>query len=49
LARPWVTDLLARRARRSQFLRQALGGILEETIDPRTVFSLGGLARSLYR
>jgi geranylgeranyl reductase family protein len=47
LARPWVTDLLARRAQRSPFLREALSGILNETIDPRTVFSIGGLARSL--
>ena len=49
LSRPWVTDLLARRAGHSRFVRQALGGILNETIDPRTVFSLRGLARSLYR
>ena len=49
LARPWVTDLLAWRARRSRFLRSALPGILNETIDPRTVFSIGGLARSLFR
>jgi geranylgeranyl reductase family protein len=48
LSRPWVTDLLARRARRSHFLRDALGGILNETIDPKTVFSISGLARSLF-
>jgi geranylgeranyl reductase family protein len=47
LSRPWVTDLLARRAQRSRFLRDALPGILNETIDPRKVFSIGGLARSL--
>jgi hypothetical protein len=41
VSRPWVTDLLARRAQRSHFLRDALSGILNETIDPRTVFSLG--------
>jgi hypothetical protein len=48
LGRPWVTDLLARRAQRSDFLRSALGGILNETIDPRSVFSVTGLARSLF-
>jgi geranylgeranyl reductase family protein len=48
VSRPWVTDLLARRARRSHFLRRALADILNETIDPRTVFSVGGLARSLF-
>jgi geranylgeranyl reductase family protein len=47
LSRPWVTDLLARRAQRSPFLRDALSGILNETIDPRTVFSINGFARSL--
>ena len=48
LARPWVTDLLARRARHSEFLRAALSGILNESIDPRTVFSVSGIARSLF-
>jgi geranylgeranyl reductase family protein len=47
LSKPWITDLLARRARRSHFLRDALSGVLNETIDPRTVFSIGGLFRSL--
>ena len=47
LSRPWITDIFARRARESDFLRSALGGILNETIDPRTVFSLSGLTRAL--
>ena len=47
LSRPWITDIFARRARESDFLRSALGGILNETIDPRTVFSLRGLTRAL--
>lgn len=49
LARPWVADFLAKRALRSAFLRDALGGILNETIDPATVFSLGGMAKALLR
>ncbi len=49
LARPWVADFIARRALRSGFLRDALGGILNETIDPATVFSLSGMAKALFR
>jgi geranylgeranyl reductase family protein len=47
LSRPWVTDFLARRAARSQRLRDTLGGILNETIDPRSLFSLTGIARAI--
>lgn len=49
LSRAWVCDLLARRARRSRFLRDSLAGILSETVDPRTVFSTRGVLRSLLR
>jgi geranylgeranyl reductase family protein len=49
LARPWVADFLARRARRSSFLRDALAGILNETIDPASVFSFAGIAKALLR
>jgi geranylgeranyl reductase family protein len=47
LSWPWVVDLLARRARRSRYLRDALAGILDETVDPRAVFSAPGIARWL--
>jgi len=46
LARPWLNDLIARRTRRSAFLRRAVTGLLNETVDPRIVFSVRGLARS---
>lgn len=54
LAERWVTwprvgDLVMRRARRSPYLRAAIAGILEERVDPRTVFSLEGLVRSWVR
>jgi geranylgeranyl reductase family protein len=49
LSRPWVADFVARRALRSRFLRDALAGILNETIDPSTVFSLAGMAKALLR
>lgn len=49
LSRAWLTDLLARRAARSVAMRRAVEGLLNETIDPRAVFSLRGLLRSLVR
>lgn len=46
LSRPWLNDLVFRRARRSRFLRECLSGIAAETTDPRDVFSVKGLMRS---
>ena len=46
LTRAWITDLLARRTQKSRFLQESLAGILNETIDPRAVFSVRGLVRS---
>ena len=46
LARPWFANLLARRARRSQFVRRELSGLLQETTDPRRLFSAAGMLRS---
>jgi geranylgeranyl reductase family protein len=39
LSKPWVANFVARRAVRSPFLRAALEGILNETANPRRVFS----------
>ena len=47
LAHPRTNDLVARRARRSRHLRGAMADLLAETVDPRRVFSIAGLARSL--
>jgi flavin-dependent dehydrogenase len=49
LARPWLNDLVARRIRRSSYLRDRLNGIVNETADPREVFSLRGMIRSLVK
>jgi len=46
LSRPWLNDLIARRVQRSRFLQEAAAGVLNETIDPRIIFSMRGLARS---
>lgn len=47
LASPALNDLLARRAARSRYMRRALSGILDETVDPAEVFSFRGVLRSL--
>ena len=49
LSRPWVANLVARRAIRSPFLRAALEGILNETADPRRVFSPATILLSFLR
>jgi menaquinone-9 beta-reductase len=49
LSRPWLADLLARRAQRSVHIRRAVAGVVAETEDPRAVFSVGGLIRSAWR
>ena len=47
LARPWLNDLVARLARRSTYAQRALSSILDESVDPREVFSIRGLWRML--
>jgi geranylgeranyl reductase family protein len=47
LGRAWLADLVARRARRSAYLRASLAGVIDESADPRRVFSAGGVLRSL--
>jgi geranylgeranyl reductase family protein len=46
LSRPWLNDLIARRTQRSPLLLKLIAGVLNETIDPRAIFSIRGLARS---
>jgi geranylgeranyl reductase family protein len=45
-SRPWLNDFVARRISRSRFLQELVAGILNETVDPREVFSLRGILRS---
>ncbi|HEY7545025.1 MAG TPA: geranylgeranyl reductase family protein, partial [Blastocatellia bacterium] len=49
LARPWLNDFVARRVSRSPYLQECVSGIVNETIDPREVFSLGGVIRSFIK
>ena len=46
---PWVNDFMARRIRRSRYLQEAISGLVNETVDPRKIFSVGGILRSFYR
>lgn len=46
LSYPWVCDLIGDRINRSSFLKDAATGILNETVDPREVFSISGVLRS---
>ncbi|HEX6739503.1 MAG TPA: geranylgeranyl reductase, partial [Vicinamibacteria bacterium] len=47
LARPALADFLTWRARSGRFARRQLEGLINETTDPRALFSWGGLWRSL--
>lgn len=45
-SRPWLNDFVARRIRSSRFLQELIAGIVNETVDPRELFSLRGILRS---
>jgi geranylgeranyl reductase family protein len=47
MSKAWLLNFIARRARRSRFMRKAIAGVLNETIDPRPIFSVRGIVRSL--
>lgn len=47
IARPWLSDLVARGVRRSGRLRRAAAGVISESVDPRAVFSVRALAAGL--
>jgi len=45
-SRPWLNDFVSRRIQRSRLLQEMVAGIINETVDPREVFSLRGILRS---
>ncbi len=49
MARPWVANLLARRASRSAWLRGVIEATMAETIPPDYMFRPSTLVRSLFR
>jgi flavin-dependent dehydrogenase len=48
-SRPWMLNLLARRANRGAFVRRQLEALIAETSDPRALFSAAGLIRAFLR
>jgi geranylgeranyl reductase family protein len=46
-SRPWLVNLLARRANRGAFVRRQLEELIAETGDPRDLFSARGLLKAL--
>ena len=48
MARPWLADFMARRAQKSKFLRDSMAGLITETVDPRTIFSVRGVLKSFF-
>ena len=47
LSNPTFANLLARRASKSRFVQRDLSGLFLETTDPRRLFSMAGMLRSL--
>jgi geranylgeranyl reductase family protein len=43
-----LNDFMARRAQKSKFLQDGLAGIISETVDPRSVFSVRGVIKSFF-
>ena len=47
LSHAWLSDWLIKRASRSVYLQRAAAGVLNETVDPKAIFSWRGLVTSL--
>jgi flavin-dependent dehydrogenase len=49
LGRPWLNDYLARRIRRSRYLQSELAAFVDETGDPRRLYSFSSLLKSYWK
>jgi geranylgeranyl reductase family protein len=49
LSYPWLNDLIAWRVSKSRFLQKVISGIINETVDPKKLFSVRNLVKSLWR
>lgn len=49
LSYPWLNDVIAWRVKRSRSCQKIIAGIVNETVDPRRLFSVIGLIKSLWR
>jgi geranylgeranyl reductase family protein len=47
-SKPWLNDLVAKRISKSPFLQQSVAGLVNETVDPRKIFSMAGILRSFW-
>jgi menaquinone-9 beta-reductase len=47
-SRPWLLNLLVARANAGQFVRRELERLIAETGNPRQLFSVGGIIRSVF-
>ena len=47
MANPWLNDFIASRVLKSSYLRQAVLDMTVRELDPRKVFSLRGIMKSL--
>jgi menaquinone-9 beta-reductase len=45
---PWINDFMAKRIRRSRYLQEAISGLVNETVDPRKIFSIRGVLQSFF-
>ncbi|MEW6128305.1 MAG: geranylgeranyl reductase family protein [Acidobacteriota bacterium] len=47
-SKPWLNDFVTRRINKSRFLQEGLAGMVNETVDPGKIFSIGGILRSFF-
>lgn len=48
-SKPWLNDFMARRISKSRFMQEAVAGLVNETVNPREIFSLRAIIRSFLR
>jgi geranylgeranyl reductase family protein len=49
LARPWLSDFILGRVKKSKHSLKSFAGIFSETTDPREIFSLKGIIKSYWK
>lgn len=49
VSRPWVTDFMVRRVKKSKYLQDACTDFISNGADPRRVYSLGSVLKSYWR
>lgn len=49
MSRPWLNDLLARRMNRSEYLRNVCADFVNNSCDPRSLYSIKAILKSFYK